>query len=398
MTPGNSGKSTENSTSQRRGTLLAGGFAHFIHDGLTDCLYVLLPVWAGAFGLTHAQVGLIKMCSSGALAALQVPAGLLAEKFGERSILALGTMLGGLGLVFAGFVTGYIGLLAGILVLGCGASTQHPLASSLISRAYRDGRIRAALGTYNFAGDLGKVVVPFAVSAMIALWGWRASVHAYGATVILSGVIFFILIGKLAPVKKTTEKPKITLKGWGIQDRRGFSVLASISMIDTSCRAAFLTFVPFLLIGKGVEGASIGFALGLIFSGGAIGKLVCGLAAERVGILRTVIITELLTCICILGIVSLPITWVWIILPLTGLALNGTSSVLYGTVAEFIDPNRLPRAYGLFYTLGIGAGAISPIVYGMVSDYSSITYALIIIGLSALLTLPLTMMLRRSLA
>jgi len=397
MKPKTLSRDTDNTPSRRRGTLAAGGFAHFIHDGLTDCQFVLLPVWAEAFGLSHAQVGLIKMCSSGALAILQVPAGFLAEKFGERSILSLGTMLAGLGLVIAGFATGYIGLLIGILILGSGASTQHPLASALVSRAFRGGRTRAALGTYNFAGDLGKVVVPFAVAGMVALWGWRESVHIYGAIVVASGVVFFLLIGKLAPEKKQTDIPKVSPKGWGVLDKRGFSVLASISMVDTSCRLAFLTFVPFLLISKGVEGASIGFALGLIFAGGATGKLVCGLIAERAGILRTVIVTELMTGLCILGVVFLPLTWVWLILPLTGLALNGTSSVLYGTVADFIDPDRLPRAYGLFYTLAISAGALAPVLYGIVSDHSSVNHALIAIGLSALFTLPLCMMLRKSL-
>lgn len=388
-------KSAEQSPNRRRGALAAGGFAHFIHDGLTDCQFVLLPIWAEVFGLNHAQVGFIKMCSSGALASLQVPAGILAEKFGERTVLALGTMLAGVGFIIAGFSTGYIGLLVGILILGSGSSTQHPLASALVSRAYRGGPVRAALGTYNFTGDLGKVVVPFAVSGIIALWGWRESVHAYGAVVIVSGVIFFFLMGWLVPEKTLPDRPKVILQGWGIQNRAGFFILSSISMIDSSCRMAFLTFVPFLLISKGAAGPSIGLALGLIFAGGATGKLVCGFIAERVGILRTVIITELLTGLCILGVVFLPLVWVWFLLPITGIALNGTSSVLYGTVADFVDPERLPRAYGLFYTLAIGAGAAAPVPYGILSDITSVGQALVIIGLSALLTLPLCMMLRK---
>ena len=390
--------SPENTPARRRGTLAAGGFAHFVHDGLTDCQFVLLPVWAEVFGLSHAQAGLIKMCSSGALASLQLPAGILAEKFGERSVLSLGTMLAGMGLIIAGFATGYISLLIGILILGTGASTQHPLASALVSRAFKGGRVRAALGTYNFAGDLGKVVVPFAVAGMLALWGWRESVYAYGSIVVVSGVIFFFLIGKLAPVIKQKEKPKVTSKGWGIQDRCGFSTLASISMVDSTCRSAFLTFVSFLLINKGVEGASIGLAFGLIFAGGATGKLVCGLIAERVGVIRTVLITEILTGLCILGVVFLPLAWVWILLPITGIVLNGTSSVLYGTVADFIEPDRLPRAYGLFYTLAIGAGAIAPVLYGLLSDYASVNHALVAIGLSAFLTLPLCLALRKSIS
>ena len=116
---------------------------------------------------------------------------------------------------------------------------------------------------------------------------------------------------------------------------------------------------------------------------------------ERAGILRTVILTELLTALCILGCVFLPLQWVWFLLPITGIALNGTSSVLYGTVADFIDPNRLPRAYGLFYTLALGAGAAAPVPYGILSDSTSVDQALVVIGLSALITLPLCMVLRR---
>jgi MFS family permease len=47
-----------------------------------------------------------------------------------------------------------------------------------------------------------------------------------------------------------------------------------------------------------------------------------------------------------------------------GVALNGTSSVLYGSVAELVSSERRARSYAIFYTLGIGASALSPFVYG----------------------------------
>jgi hypothetical protein len=56
-----------------------------------------------------------------------------------------------------------LSLVAFLLVAGLGSGVQHPLASSLVSRAYETGPRRAALGTYNFAGDLGKIAVPAAV-------------------------------------------------------------------------------------------------------------------------------------------------------------------------------------------------------------------------------------------
>lgn len=381
------------SDKQKRSTLTASGFAHFIHDGLSDCLYVFLPLWAEAFGLSHAQVGLIKTCSSGALAAFQIPAGFLAEWYSEKSVLAVGTAVAGLGLTLTAFATGYISLIAAILILGVGGATQHPLASALVSRAYYTSRPRAALGIYNFSGDLGKVVVPIVIATVIHMWGWQQGAMVYGAIMILSVPILFLLIGKLSKGVKVSDKPRPSSKGWGITDQPGFSVLAAISMIDSTCRTALLTFMPFVLINKGVEGAKIGVALGLVFAGGAAGKLICGLIAEKVGILRTVLITEAITCISILALVFGDVPWIWALLPILGLALNGTSSVLYGTIGSFVDPDRLPRVYGLFYTLAIGAGAVSPLLYGLLSDVYSVETALIITGLSVLLIFPLCAML-----
>ncbi len=50
-----------------RAVLGTCGGAHFLHDGFSDALYVLLPIWAEAFGLSMAQVGVLKSLYSGAL-------------------------------------------------------------------------------------------------------------------------------------------------------------------------------------------------------------------------------------------------------------------------------------------------------------------------------------------
>lgn len=37
-----------------RRTLIAGCGAHAVHDGLTDVIYVLLPIWQAQFALSYA--------------------------------------------------------------------------------------------------------------------------------------------------------------------------------------------------------------------------------------------------------------------------------------------------------------------------------------------------------
>ncbi|MCJ7839132.1 MAG: MFS transporter, partial [Burkholderiales bacterium] len=60
-----------------RRTLAACCGAHALHDGFSDLLYVLFPVWQAAFGLSFVQVGMLKTLYSGSMAVLQVPASLL---------------------------------------------------------------------------------------------------------------------------------------------------------------------------------------------------------------------------------------------------------------------------------------------------------------------------------
>jgi MFS family permease len=388
--------------SRRRATLGTGGAAHFVHDGLADSLYVLLPLWAESFGLSHAQVGALKMAFSGGLSAFQLPAGLLAERWGERIVLALGTAVAGLGLVLLGGAEGFAVLLLCLLLTGLGSGVQHPLASSIVSGVYDDGPRRAALGVYNFAGDLGKVAVPPLIAVLAVAVGWRAGAVSYGLAVMAAGLGLYLLLKRLgagapaAPLVAPVATPSPT--GWGLRDRRGFAVLSAISVVDSAVRTAFLTFVPFLLIAKGARLEAVGFALALIFAGGAAGKLVCGLAAERVGILRTVVLTEVATTAGICVLVFLPLGWALALLPIIGAALNGTSSVLYGTVGDFVAADRRSRAFGLFYTLGIGAGALSPVAFGLLSDHSGLEATLLTLGCLAVLTLPLCQVLRPSLA
>jgi MFS family permease len=81
-------------------------------------------------------------------------------------------------------------------------------------------------------------------------------------------------------------------------------------------------------------------------------------------------------------------------LPLLGIALNGTSSVLYGSVPELVPVERRTRAFGIFYTGTIGAGAVAPILYGLVSDAVGLTGGMILVASFVILTLPLAFALR----
>src|SRR5712675_3294018 len=90
---------------ERRVAAVACG-AHALHDGFTDLIYVLLPIWQKEFGLSYGELGLLRALFSGTMAGFQIPSGLLAERLGAALVLALGTALSGIGYCLAGASAG----------------------------------------------------------------------------------------------------------------------------------------------------------------------------------------------------------------------------------------------------------------------------------------------------
>ncbi len=370
--------------------------AHVLHDGLSDLTYVLLPLLAQTFGLSLAQVGMIRAAHRTAMAAFQIPAGLIAERFGERNLLALGTLIAGAAFAGLGYASGFWMILTALFFAGLGSAVQHPLCSTIISRAFPETGRRAALGTYNLFGDVGKFIFGGLLSLLLMSgFSWQEPVLAYGIFgILISGAIFLWLTGDARATPAAHASAPMRQGGWGIRNRRGFMALCLIEIIDSSTRSGFLTLIAFLLIDKGLSTGWAAMSVPLILVGGMAGKLACGLLAERVGIVRTIVITEIATGIGILAAVVAPDFAILLLLPLLGVVLQGTSSVLYATIGDLVKPDRLPRAFGLIYTLGSVCGIAAPLGYGLVGDHFGVHNAIAAMGIAILLTLPLCAVLR----
>jgi MFS family permease len=155
--------------------------------------------------------------------------------------------------------------------------------------------------------------------------------------------------------------------------------------------------MPFLLTQRGADVSTVGLALALTFIGGAAGKFATGFLAERAGVLRTIALTEIATALAIAALTPSSVLAMLILAPALGLALNGTSSALYGSVPDLVAPERRARAFGLYYTFTVGAGAAAPLLYGSLGDAIGVAPALLVAAVLVLLTLPLTATLRRTL-
>ena len=391
-------------TSNRIWTLRTCCSVHALHDGMVDMLYVLLPLFREAFGLTFTETAVIRSIHQIADAAFQIPIGVTAEKAGERNLLILGTVVAGGALLGLGVANGYNAILAFVFVAGFGAAFCHPLTSSIVSHAFSGSTLRTALGIYNASGDVGKFTFLGLTILATASFGysWQVPVLGFGVAAILVAIAAMVLLTRADAGSRPVPSAKFDVAddadGWGIKHRKGFYSLSAIAVLDNTTRIGFLVFVSFLMIEKGVATEWAASAVLATVFGGMCGKYVVGLIAEKIGVARTIMLTEIGTSLLILLIVVVPSIYAFVLLPLAGVFLNGTSSAIYGTVPDLIEGKKHSRAYGLIYTVGSAAGLIAPILFGQLADFSGVVTTMVVMAAVVLFTVPVCGVLAQSIA
>ncbi|MCH9010161.1 MAG: MFS transporter [Chloroflexi bacterium] len=382
-------------SSQPRRTLLFGSTMHIWNDLYFAILVTLLPFIEKDMDLSFTQVGLLRSVFAGASGILQIPVGFLAESVGEFWLLILGNLWVPIGLVAMALSPVFVVLLATSFLGGLGGGAQHPLGSSMVSRAYDDRGRSTAVGTVNFAGDLGKMIAPLIAAATVVTFGWRATLFVVG----FAGIAFTALasltrrsvdIGR--PTKTTSDEEAST------DDKAkmgGFIALSGVGILDASVRTAAMTFLPFVLIAKDMSTAQAVSMLFFLFLGGAFGKFVVGWLGERFGTVSLIWGTKGMTAVLLVASIYAPPAATIPLMIAIGIGLNGTSSILYATVAEFIPARRRARFYGFYYTTNEIGTVIAPIAYGVIADALSLNATMIIMGVVTLTILPASLTLRK---
>lgn len=383
-----------------RRILIFGSLMHIWSDLIFALPIPLLPAIKENLGLTYAEVGLIKSAHSGATAILQVPAGFLAEKFGEFWMLVSGNLWASAGLIGMGMSGAFWLLFIFAIIGGLGGGSQHPLASSMVSRAYNESGRSAAVGTVNFSGDLGKMLAPALAGVMLFTFGWGGTMYYLGAVgvgLMLVTAFFNHSFDMGRPeVNEGSEETDITSAASA--QNKAFISLSFIGALDNATRTGVLVFLPFILQAHEMGTGEISAALFVLFSGGAAGKYVCGWLDEKIGTVNVIWITKGVTAVLVVLSLYTPYIIIWPLVLILGVGLNGTSSALYATVAKFVPTNRRARYYGFFYTTNEVGTIGAPLLYGYIADTLGLFRSTYIMGIATFAILPLSLRLRKYLS
>jgi MFS family permease len=274
------------------------------------------------------------------------------------------------------------------------------LCSSLISKSFGETERRIALGTYNASGDIGKLVFTLVASLLLGIGvGWQTITLGYGLLAVSVALTIWIMLdanraGKLSSIKL---KEIAGSKHWGIKDRLGFTNLAAIVFLVSLIQDGFLVFITFVMIEKQISTGLAAFAVAATLSGGICGKYAGGLLAVRIGVIRSIVLFELLTAIGILLVFYAQGDISFFLLPLVGVFLQGSSSITYGTVSNLVHTKQQSRGFSIIYTIASSASFVGPAIFGLIIDLLGFKVMMMVMATLVLVTLPLCYLLKLAL-
>jgi FSR family fosmidomycin resistance protein-like MFS transporter len=373
-------------------TLSAG---HGGVDFASGAIPALIPFLVAEFGLGYTAAGVLMLAVTASSSLVQPVFGLWSDRRGALWLLPGGLALAAIGTGLVAVAPSFPAAVALALAAGIGIAAYHPEGAKFA--AYASGLRRASgMSLFNVGGNVGYALGPIVVTPLVLWLGLRGAVFAA-----IPALLVAIRLSRALP-RLATLRPVAGRSRAAAGETRVGAMLILVGVIALRSVAWFtlLAFVPLWVVSQGGSEGEGNRELSLMLVAGVVGTLLLGPIADRVGLRRTLIVTQALLPPLILVFLQVG--------GLVGtLALMGVGFCVVGTfgitivLSQLYLPRHTGMASGLAVGLAMGIGGTAAVVLGALADAVDLETALVVAAAAPALGVVLCLLLpapRRGLA
>jgi MFS family permease len=365
----------------RLGTIYA---AHGASHGFMLVLPAVLVALRAEFHASFTTLGTVATVSSMLYGLGALPAGLLADRVGAPVLLRV--FAGGSAICcgLAAVAPGIWWLAAALALLAAAGALYHPSGLAEVTlNAPGGGR---EIGIHGGFGNGGTALAPLVAGAVAAAWTWRAS---YGLAA-LAAVVLLVALARQVPLDR--QLPPQTQAGPGSVGRAALAVVMFLAVAEGFVFQGFVTFLPAFLAevgGAGRAAAAKGGVLAAVVlllgvPGQLLGGRLAGTDSRRLAVRYACLYAG-----AVLAGLSVRAAGPTVL----GVALAGLFSLLIflgqpitnQLVARSTRAGRRGAAYGTYFSLSFGVGALAGSAGGIVADRSGLAAVFGFLGLVAVI-------------
>jgi MFS transporter, FSR family, fosmidomycin resistance protein len=350
--------------------VLSGG--HLAVDFASGSVPALIPFLSDRFRLGYALAALLLLAVTVSSSLVQPLFGLWSDRRGALWLIPGGVMLAAVGIGGAAVAPVYPLVLLLVLAGGLGVAAFHPEGAKFA--AYASGRKRASgMSYFNIGGNAGYALGAFVTGQLVVSLGLIG-----GLLAMLPVLVASIALARVVPhVSALRPDAGVAAYHRGDDRRRAMALLGAVIALRSVAWFTLLAFVPLWVVSLGHSKADGNRLLFLMLLAGALGTLLLGPVADRVGLRRTLVVTQaligplMLVFIYVGGVIGA------LALMLVGVCVVGTFGVTM-VLSQLYLPRHIGMASGLSIGLALGIGGIAAVILGAVADAVDLKTALTI--------------------
>jgi predicted MFS family arabinose efflux permease len=328
----------------------------FMHDFNTDAAGVAMLASSYFWGYTL----------------MQIPAGLLVDRYGVKRVVLVSMIASSLGSAAFAFAPSLVDVFAARLIVACGDALVFTALLKLVAQSFADERFGMMSGISQVSGYVGGVIATTPLAAAVSGFGWRAC-FLFIACIGLANLAFAKLVLKPDPASQSDK----TLKGVVMAARQSLSHVANwgCAMTFASHFAVVTTLsgvwgIPMVAHVFHISQAAAGTPLLTFMIGNAVGSIFLGHAADRAAatldraLIRICVLRMLLIAMLLPPVAhAFGLVYVTVVFTALGLVAGGTVPLVLKCVKKLYSADLIGVGASVnTTTAGIFAGASQPVI------------------------------------
>jgi sugar phosphate permease len=362
-----------------------------------------LPLIAQEFHLSPTVMGVVISAFFVGYASMQIPGGILADKFGPRKMMTTGVALWSIFSVLTGAATSLTNLIWVRVLFGLGEGIHPPAAFKALSNWFNSAERGRASGLVMSSNTIGPMVAPIIFAVLMGAYGWR---NAFFLVSIPGFLIAFAVYWYLRD--QPAEHPHMTARELAeIGEEENHDVVSFRELLRYKALWqlffiymawdvtwwGFQAWLPsYLLKERGFTFIATGAVAGLPFAAGFIGILAAAYISDRTRKPRLVLASVLLgdAIFMLLTATAGSATTAVVFLTATGFFLPAVHGPFWSLFMDLLPSRVIGASSGFLNTGGQIAGIASPVIIGALIQFTGhyeagFTFMALSAGVSALL-------------
>ncbi|MGI9462808.1 MAG: MFS transporter, partial [Aestuariivirgaceae bacterium] len=264
--------------------LIPFSIGHCANDLVPIGMYILIPAFGIAMGLSPAEIGLLFMIHSLGSSMAYLPAGMVADHVANRGILLAATFFWvGIGYLAASFADGFWAFAILIAIAGMGDAAWHPIATGVLAQMHKTRRAYA-LGMHAVGGHISEVIALPAVGLLLTLWDWRTAIQVLAIPTLLMGCIFIFIAPKVPRHVNSRPTRADFADIWQVwTTKAGLRVMALFTSYNMALFAIIAMTPLYLRSNYGFGWQETGIAMAVMMLLGALAQPWMGKISDSIG-------------------------------------------------------------------------------------------------------------------